>query len=223
MKSQNLLRITLELVLIPLGTYLGAAVVLGHVPANAAWHAPPASASGTVTIYVQTNGLHTGIVMPAVANGIDWRRRIRSSDLPDPSGMGTWLAFGWGDRAFYIDTPTWRQARLSTIARALTSTGPAVIHVDHLDPFVADESWRPLKLGPAEYRRLTAFVAATFADGRDVTPGYTPRDVFYAARGHYSALRTCNVWTGDALRTAGVHMGVWTPFASDVMRWVPAP
>ena len=223
MKPQNLLRITLELALIPLGTYIGAAVLLGHIPANADWRAPGAPESGTVTIFVQTNGLHTGIVVPTVANGIDWRNRIRSSDLPHPGGMGRWLAFGWGDRAFYIDTPTWRQVRLLTIVRALTGTGPTVLHVDHLDSFTADASWRPLKLRRAEYRRLTAFVAATFATGHDVTPGYTSRDVFYAGRGHYSALRTCNVWTGDALRTAGVRVGVWTPFASDVMRWVPAP
>jgi hypothetical protein len=151
MKPQNLLRITLELALIPLGTYIGAAVLLGHIPANADWRAPGAPESGTVTIFVQTNGLHTGIVVPTVANGIDWRNRIRSSDLPHPGGMGRWLAFGWGDRAFYIDTPTWRQVRLLTIVRALIGTGPTVLHVDHLDSFTADASWRPLKLRRASH------------------------------------------------------------------------
>ena len=56
-----------------------------------------------------------------------------------------------------------------------------------------------------------------------MSAGYTPRDVFYAATGHYGALRTCNVWTGEALRHAGVRMGRWTPFESDVMRWIPVP
>ena len=92
------------------------------------------------TIFIQTNGVHTGIVMPVVAEGIDWRDRLRASDLPDPRGAGQWLAFGWGDRGFYVDTPTWRQARLSTIVTALTGSGATVMHVDHLDPFMPDET-----------------------------------------------------------------------------------
>jgi len=219
MTQQNMFRIVAAFVLIPIGIYLVAAAILGHIPANADWREPTA---GT-TIFIQTNGVHTGIVMPVAAQGIDWRDRVRASDLPDPSGAGQWLAFGWGDRGFYIDTPTWRQARLSTIATALIGSGATVIHVDHLGAFSADENWRPLRLRPAEYRRLAAFIAATFADGHRVTPGYTPRDVFYPATGHYSALRTCNAWTGEALRHAGIRMGKWTPLEADVMRWVPFP
>jgi uncharacterized protein (TIGR02117 family) len=216
---RRILRVLAIAFLIPLGAYLAAVVVLGHIPANAAWREPE---TGT-TIFVQTNGVHTGIVMPAGAQGVDWRDRVRASDLPDPQRAGAWLAFGWGDRGFYLDTPTWRQARLSTIARALTGSGTTVVHVDHLDAFAPDENWRPIRLRPEEYRRLAAFIAATFAEGHQVTPGYTPRDVFYTARGHYSALRTCNVWTGEALRHAGVRVGLWTPFESDVMRWIPKP
>lgn len=219
MKPQNMFRIVAAFVLIPLGIYLAAAAILGHMPANADWREPT---TGT-TIFIQTNGVHTGIVMPVAALGIDWRDRVRASDLPDPQGAGQWLAFGWGDRGFYIDTPTWRQARLATITTALTGSGSTVMHVDHLDAFAPDENWRPLRLRPAEYRRLAAFIADSFADGRHVTAGYTPRDVFYAATGHYSALRTCNVWTGEALRHAGIRMGRWTPFEADVMRWVPVP
>ena len=187
------------LLLVPLGTYLAAALILGHLPANAAWHEPDRG----ITIFVQTNGVHTGIVLPA--------------------GPHRWRAYGWGDRRFYIDTPTWREARLGTIMTALTGGGPTVVHVDRLGDFVADENWRPLRLRPAEYRRLAAFIGATFAAHPAVAPGYTPDDSFYAARGRYSAVNTCNVWTGNALRAAGVRMGWWTPFASDVMRWVPAP
>jgi uncharacterized protein (TIGR02117 family) len=223
MTARHAWRLIASVLLVPVGVYFAAALVLANVPANNNWREPGASDPGATTIYIQSNGTHTGIVMPAVAQGIDWRISVRASDLPDPRGAGQWLAFGWGDRGFYIDTPTWRQARLSTIVTALTGSGTTVVHVDHLDPFVADENWRPLRLRPAEYRRLASFIAATFAEERQVTPGYTPRDVFYPARGSYSALRTCNVWTGNALRHAGVRVGMWTPFAGDVMRWVPNP
>ncbi len=212
-------RLVALMLFVPLGVFLLTAGLLGHVAVNRNWREP---ADG-ITIYVQSNGVHTGVVLPAVGGGIDWRARVRASDLPDPRGVGQWLAFGWGDRDFYLNTPRWQDMHAATIASALVGSGRTLVHVDHLDAFAPDAYWRPLRLRPAEYARLAAFVAATFADRPEVIRGYTARDVFYTARGHYSALRTCNVWTGDALRSAGVRVGAWTVFEGDVMRWIPRP
>lgn len=188
--------------LIPLGLYLAAAAILGHVAANAQWHQPLPTEPG-VTIFVQTNGVHTGIVLPAAPH--------------------RWYAYGWGDRDFYLNTPRWQDIRPGTLISALVGSSTTLVHIDDLGDFVPDENWRPLRLRPAEYARLWAFIAATFADHPAMLSGYTPSDRFYTARGRYSVLRTCNVWTGDALRAAGVRTGVWTPFEGDVMRWVPVP
>ena len=211
------LRIAAALILLPIGLYLAAAGILSEMPVNSDWREPDQG----ITIFVQTNGVHTGIVMPASAGGMDWRDRIRAADLLDPKGAGAWLSFGWGDRGFYVETPTWQDAKLSTIAHALIGGGPTVMHVDHMNRFTADANWRPLRLRPDEYRRLATYVAASFANFRPTARGYGARDLFYPAKGHYSAIWTCNAWTGDALRTAGVMVGRWTPFAGGVMRWVP--
>jgi hypothetical protein len=53
-------RIALGIVAVPTA-YVAAAVLLGLVPANVAWHPPDQG----ITIYVRTNGVHTGILMPA--------------------------------------------------------------------------------------------------------------------------------------------------------------
>jgi hypothetical protein len=74
-------------------------------------------------------------------------------------------------------------------------------------------------LSEAEYRRLAGFIAATIRPGGRSYPGYDAYDAFYDARGHYSAVATCNAWTGDALRFAGVRVGWWTPFPATVMWW----
>jgi len=186
-------------VLFPLGLYLGAAAILGHVPANPGWREPEAG----ITIYVQSNGVHTGIVLPA--------------------GPGKWRAYGWGDREFYLNTPRWQDIRPATLVAALVGSETTLVHVDELDDFVADDYWRPLRLRREEYARLRQFIAASLKpDGRPI-PGYTARDRFYPGRGRYSALVTCNVWTGRALKAAGVRMGTWTPFAGDVMRWIAIP
>lgn len=180
-------------------------------------------ARGSVTIHVATNGYHSGLILPVSTEGEDWSLIIRPTDLPDPDDAGNWLLFGWGDREFYLNTPTWSALRPSTVVVALLGSDQSLVHVDHLTDPREVPSARAVRLTPAEYRRLTAFVRASMAldaEGRGVaTPGYGSLDVFYAAQGRYSALRTCNVWTGEALEAAGVKVGRWTPFSGGVMRW----
>ncbi len=72
---------------------------------------------------------------------------------------------------------------------------------------------------PTQYRRLAAYIRASFRDGGARYRGYAGYDAFYEANGRYSAVRTCNAWTGDALRFAGVRVGWWTPFPVTVMGW----
>lgn len=190
-------RIVALALLMPLGLYLIAAALLARIPVNDGWTQP----DDGIAIFVQSNGVHTGIVMP--------------------DGPGRWRAYGWGDRTFYLETPRWQDLRPASALAALAGSGATVMHVERLGDFAADDYWRRLVLRPAEFRRLHAFVAATLAPGGAVQ-GYGANDAFYPARGRYSALVTCNVWTGRALAAAGVRVGRWTPFADDVMRWIPA-
>ncbi len=217
MTVRALLRLFAIAVLVPFGLFLGSAALLGRMPANNGWTEP----AGGVTIYVITNGVHSGLVLPVNTAGIDWRVLTPAGDLPDPAQTGDWRAFGWGDRDVYLNTPDWAHLKPATALAALVGSGRTVIHVDHWRAFVPDASVRPLRLRAAEYRRLAAFVAASFADRRATMPGYGANDVFYAARGHYNAFHTCNTWVGAALASAGVRTGLWTVFESDVMRWVP--
>ena len=47
--------------------------------------------------------------------------------------------------------------------------------------------------------------------------GYFSNDAFYEAIGRFTIINTCNEWTGKALRTAGVCIGLWTPFEWSVI------
>lgn len=197
MRRRRALRLAAIALLAPTGAFLASAAILGNIPVNADWREP---AEG-ITIFVQSNGVHTGIVLP--------------------DGPHRWRAFGWGDRTFYLNTPDWRDMRPGTVIAALTGSGDTVVHVDRLGDFAADANWRPLRLRPDEYSRLRAYVADTLLPGGKPIPGYGPDDTFYPARGRYHLFNTCNVWVGHGLAAAGVRTGRWTPFASDVMRWVP--
>lgn len=201
--------------------YGGAGWIGGLIPANADWQEP---AQG-IRIYVEDNGIHTGIVLPVRAAGVDWSDLVRGEDLRDPRFAGHgWRSFGWGDRDFYLNTPTWADLRPGRVLKAAIGSRDTLMHVDFIPEPAEGPKVRAITLRPGEYRRLAAFIRASFhtgADGRAARyPGYGSYDAFYRGTGTYSAIRTCNAWTGEAFRAAGVKMGRWTPFPMTVMRWL---
>ncbi|GGO95899.1 TIGR02117 family protein [Stakelama pacifica] len=195
--------------------YGAAGLIGGAIPANAAWQPPEQG----IRIYIEDNGIHTGIVVPKRAAGVDWNTIVRSQDIADPRYAAyDHLAFGWGDRAFYIGTPRWADVRPATVLRAAIGSNDTVLHVEHVPVPEPGGRVRTVLLRPQEYRRLAGFIRASFAPGAPrARHGYGPYDAFYAGEGRYSALNTCNSWTGAALRFAGVRMGVWTPLPVSVM------
>ncbi len=213
------LRVLLGVLAIPL-LYLAAAGLLGVVPANVAWR----EADSGITIFVRSNGVHTWIMMPKVNRYMDWRPFAPGEHLRDPRyGRGNYIAVGYGDRDFYLNTPTWDDLSLRTAGAALLGTGPTLLHVEHDDDPRPNEWTRPIVLRPQEYRRLALYIRARFkldAQGRPVPllgRGYGAWDMFYEANGGYSFVMTCNEWTGRALRAAGIRTGLWTPLEQSIM------
>jgi uncharacterized protein (TIGR02117 family) len=196
--------------------YALAAVAGSAIPVNSGWK----QAAAGVRVYVIDNGVHTDLVLPVAAEGVDWRELVKPEDLADPAQAArSHLAFGWGDRDFYLNTPSWSQVKPGRVVSALVGAGRTVLHVAHIPEPGAGPHMRSVMLSPDAYRRLAAYVRATFAGGASVH-GYGGNDAFYEAKGGYSAIHTCNQWTAGALRAAGVRMGVWTPFTFGVMRWL---
>ena len=201
--------------------YLAAGIAGGAIPVNRDWR--PA-ASG-VRIHVEDNGIHTGIVVPVVAAGVDWRGLVRADALADPRyAAHPYVSFGWGDRDFYVGTPTWGDLDPMTVVHAAIGSERTVMHVTHLPDPGGEPGVRSFTISEGEYRRLAGFIRASFradADGYARSQhGYGAYDAFYEATGRYSAIRTCNAWTGAALASAGIRMGWWTPFSSTVMQWL---
>lgn len=196
--------------------YVAAGSIGGAIPSNRAW--PPPGRG--IEVWVETNGIHTGIVVPKVAAGVDWRPLLPPGDVADPRYGGyPYAAIGWGERTFYLETPTWADVRVTTVLAAALGSRRTLMHVEHLPRPREGADVRRLVLRPEEYRRLAATIRASFAERPTHERGYAGYDVFYEARGRYSAIRTCNAWTGDVLRAAGVRVGWWTPFPWSVMDW----
>ena len=209
-KSSWLRRLTVALAAIPL-TYLAAALIGSLVPVNRGWKEPEQG----VTIYLANNGIHSDIVMPAKADGLDWAPYFPKGDFAAADAGAKWVAVGTCEERIYLETPRWRDIKPRTIWSALTG-GRRVMHVEWVtNPGYVD---RAIRLRPEEYRRLWAAIRADFqlnGDSRPIRiehPGYGRSDAFYRATGKFHALKTCNSWAADRLRVAGVRTSLWPPF-----------
>lgn len=189
------------------------------IPRNADWREP---ARG-IDIMVETNGIHTAIVMPLVSAQKDWRRDFPAGDLPAGAAKRpyTHVSVSWGEREVFLHTPTWADLSPATAVGAIVG-GDGLLHVAHYVRPAPGENARVLRLRPEEYARLVRRIETQVLppERREVYRGYADWDVFYDAPGTYHLGNTCNQWTSDTLAAAGVRTGWWTPFAGGVMKWV---
>lgn len=205
--------------LLPPLIYLVAALALGLAAVNPLFVSAPEERGG-VPVYLRTNGVHADLVLPARAP-YNWTREFPPAAVVDltraPTAAMNWIAFGWGDRAFYMNTPTWRELRPSIAWRALTGQGPAAMHVEYLAR-PQDYRGHMLWLTEDQYLDLVAYVKAGFArdaQGAPIKidhPGYFATDAFFEGTGHYSMVLTSNEWVRRGLAQAGVRTARWAPF-----------
>ena len=145
-------------------------------------------------MFVTSNGFHTGIALPA--------ETVRAVGY-DPGGA-PWVEFGWGEDGAY------RGERLTApLAVRAVLGGEGVLHVAPLAQEPQGSWATPVAVSEPGLQTLSRELAAEAvrdADGRPVVlgPGKGDGAVFLAARTPYRAWRTCNVWTAERLRAAGV-------------------
>ena len=181
---------------------------------------------GGVSIFVETNGIHTGIVMPIAAAEHDWRRVFPEAGAPLPRDrLPTHVAIGYGEREVFLDTPSWGDLRVGTAMRVATLGGPGMIRVQRLADPVAGPQRRRVTLPPAAYRDLAAAIEADLASaggGARAFASFAPHSRNYLASTRYTMVRNCNQWTANKLAAAGLRVGRWTPLAGGLMKWFPA-
>jgi uncharacterized protein (TIGR02117 family) len=92
----------------------------------------------------------------------------------------------------------------------------AVLHLDVAGNLAGVEGVTYLPLSQVQMTALLGAIEATVLRDQTGKPVALPEhfssnDAFFAAKGHFSLFRTCNVWIGELLRTAGLRFGIWTP------------
>lgn len=200
----------------PLAAWVGSSI-----PQNSGWREP---AEG-IDIMVETNGTHTGIIVPVVSAAKDWRQTFPSAALLHPSGeMPTHIAIGFGEREVFLNVAEWSDLSPATALRIAMLGGEGVVRVSHYVRPAASQNHRPLRISHAQYALLVEGIEGELpampARERRILQGSYSDDAYYTALASYSAINTCNTWVGARLAEAGVPMGQWTPLAGGVMKWI---
>jgi uncharacterized protein (TIGR02117 family) len=87
--------------------------------------------SNDVAIYILTNGDHTDIVVPVKNEVTDWSREMSFQNTIGHDTTAKYLAVGWGDKGFYLNTPTWSQLKFSTAFKAAFALSTSAIHATY--------------------------------------------------------------------------------------------
>ena len=218
-RPYRLSRLIAAVLLLPLvlfGAYLGAASALMLWPARGAAPVEPPA----VEAYVLSNGIHTDYVFPVRSTTIDWSQLFPLSQARAVPADAEFIAIGWGDREFYLNTPTWADLTAARAFGALRGGNRALLHVTWLRRAdLRGSVWR-LPLSVPQYVALAAHVHAALPGARAVPIAgahYDGNDAFYEANGSYHLFETCNTWTGRGLRRADVTVSRGTPFDVNVV------
>jgi uncharacterized protein (TIGR02117 family) len=200
-------------------TLILLSVFVGYIPVNRSYKPDPDG----VDIYVASNGIHTDFVLPINTSIKDWRVLFTADQFRKGWIYASYIAFGWGDKGFYLKTPEWKDLRLNTAVNALFVPSTSAMHVTLWPQPVEDELTIKVRLSDKEYQILVAYILDSFRWGGDHQvieidhPGYGEYDLFFESTLKFHLFRTCNVWTAQGLKKAGVRSSLWTPYDKPIL------
>lgn len=171
-----------------------------------------------IPVYIYTNGVHTDIVMPVKNELHDWSSEIPFSNTKSKRSDYQYIGIGWGDKGFYLDTPTWADLKFSTAFKAAFWLSESAMHCTYYREMKEGDDCKKIMISKNQYRQLVKFVDSKFdkdSKGNNIliptNAVYADNDAFYDAKGRYSFLDTCNTWANNALKAAGQKAALWTP------------
>jgi uncharacterized protein (TIGR02117 family) len=177
-----------------------------------------------IEIYILTNGVHTDVVVPVKNEVFDWSKQVKFTDTKAKDSTAQFMAIGWGDRGFYLETPTWSDLKVSTALNAATGLSSSALHITFYKSLKEGIDCKKITIDSNEYKKLIVFINDSFQlnNGNvtkiDTKAVYGNNDAFYEAKGSYSLFYTCNTWANQALKAANQKAALWTITDSGIFR-----
>lgn len=195
-------------------------VLLPLIPVNKQKDKP----NDQITAYILTNGVHTDIVVPVKSETIDWSTFVPFSHTKSKKEY-KYIAFGWGDKGFYLDTPEWKDLKFSTAFNAAFWLGDSAMHTTFYDKMTESEDCKRVDLSVEEYQKLIVYIKQSFDLDQNnkvelikTDAVYGDSDSFYEVKRSYSLFFTCNTWAASALKAANKEGPLWTATQQGIFR-----
>ncbi|WP_333852066.1 TIGR02117 family protein [Epilithonimonas sp.] len=201
--------------------YIILSLLLPMIPVKAEETSDPK----IVEAYILTNGVHTDLVVPVKSKYIDWSQKLPFENTKGKDSDQNFIAFGWGDKGFYLDTPTWADLKFSTAFKAAFWLSESAMHCTYYKKMTVADDCKKIMLTEKQYQDLIKFIDDKFdkdPEGKYILiktdAVYGNNDAFYDAKGSYNFAYTCNTWANDGLKAAGQKAAFWTPTDFGIFR-----
>lgn len=198
--------------------YFLFAFILSRITVNSSSTSGPKP----IEIYIISNGFHSDIVVPIKSDVTDWSEIIKYEHTTSNDSSYNFIAFGWGDKEFYIKTPLWEDLKCSVAFQALFLLNPSAIHTTFFRDMFVSESCIKIPLSEQNYKKLTEYIKSSLKFDKDEKVlqiknlHYDDNDAFYEAKGSFTLFYTCNTWVNEALKYSNRKACLWTPFSEGI-------
>ena len=157
--------------------------------------------------------------MPVKNQQTDWSKEIKFSNTISKDTTATLVALGWGDKGFFLNTPTWAQLKFSVAFKAAFGLSTSALHATFYKQLEESTNCKKITITKGQYNRLVTYIRLSFKNNAaghviniPTNANYGSSDAFYQSKGRYSLFYTCNTWANNALKACGQKACLWTPF-----------
>jgi uncharacterized protein (TIGR02117 family) len=198
-----------------IAVYLFIAIITTLIPINSNYQQQQ---TGT-EIWISSNGVHTNIIEHVTAKTYSWNKFLK------PDMKYNYIAFGWGDEDFYMNTPTWADIKPGIALKAAFWPTNTVIQIYYTENEpISSKNTIKLYLSEEQVEILNKYIYNTFKEDSIGMPIEQIQEKrpdgfykYYSSKGKYSMFFTCNNWVSRGLKKAGIKNALWAPFDKSVL------
>lgn len=144
-----------------LALYISSVLILSKITVNS--DIAKVEEQNAVPIYILSNGVHTDIVVPVKNEIKDWRNEIQFSQTQSKDSLMNFIAFGWGDKGFYLDTPEWSDLKASTALKAAFGVSSSAMHTTFFKQLHEGEDCKRILVSKENYQKLVNYISNSFS------------------------------------------------------------
>jgi uncharacterized protein (TIGR02117 family) len=218
LKTFKIIGITILALAGLIGIYLLSAYVLSRIGVD-----KESQTQNDIPVYILTNGVHTDLVVPIKTDQIDWSKEVKFANTVGKDSLFEYVGFGWGDKGFYLETPTWADLKASTAFKAAFALSTSAIHATFHKDMIEGADCVRINISKELYSRLVRYIQDSFRTDStghlmyiQTNANYGKEDAFYEAKGSYHLFHTCNTWANNGLKSCGQKASLWTPFDTGI-------